>query len=75
VQPPKWTLEEDRHFVKSWINVSTNPITGADKKLAGKVANIFNQHALDGASKKMGKVCARWNRAAPLVSKWCACVG
>ena len=79
VQPPKWTLEEDRHLVKSWINVSTNPITGADQKLAGfwtKVASIFNQHAPDSASKRTGKVCnARWNRAAPLVSKWCACVG
>jgi len=24
----KWTLEKDRQFVKSWINVSTNPLTG-----------------------------------------------
>ena len=59
--------------------MSTNPIIGADQKLAGfwtKVANIFNQHALDGASKRTGKVCnARWNRATPSVSKWCACVG
>ena len=59
--------------------MSTNPITEADQKLAGfwtKVANIFNQHAPDGASKRTGKVCnARWNRAASLVSKWCACVG
>ena len=28
----KWTLEEDRRLVKSWINISTNPITGSDQK-------------------------------------------
>ena len=26
----KWTLEEDRRLVTSWINVNTNPLIGAD---------------------------------------------
>jgi len=73
VVPSKWTLEEDHHLVKSWINVSTNPIILAYQKLAGfgtKVAYIFNQHALNGETKKTRKVySATWNRAAPLVWK------
>ena len=60
VVPPKWTLEEDRRLVKSWIIVSTNPITKVDQKLASfwtKVAYTFNQHIPDGVTKRMGKVC------------------
>jgi len=44
----KWTLEEDHRLVKSWINVSTNALTGADQKKSGfwtKVAQAFNQAA------------------------------
>jgi len=74
----KWTLKEDRHLVKSWINARTNPFTKANQKKTGfwtKVAYAHNQHALNGAIKRTGKVFnARWNRAAPLIPKWCACV-
>jgi len=51
---PKWSLVEDRRLVKSWINVSTNPLTGADQKKSGfwtKVTYIFNQNAPNGAVK------------------------
>ena len=59
--------------------MSTNPLVGADQKKTGfwtKIASAYNQHAPDGAAKRGAKVCnARWNRAAPLVSKWTACMG
>ena len=74
----KWSLEEDRRLVKSWINISTNPLTGADSKKFGfwtKVACVFNQTAPNGAAKKPPKTLnSSWNPAAPLVSKWCGCV-
>jgi len=74
----KWTIEEDRRLVESWINVSTNPITGVDHKKSGfwnKVAIAFNRYALEGATKRTGKICnAHWNRASPLVSKWCGSI-
>ena len=74
----KWTLEEDRRLVKSWINVSTNPITGADQKKSGfwtKVADAFNEARPNGATKKPPKTLnSRWNRGIPLVSKWSGCV-
>lgn len=44
VVPLKWTIEEDLHLVKSWINVSMNPIIGTNQKLASfwtKVAYTF----------------------------------
>jgi len=70
----KWTLEEDRRLVKSWINVSTNPLIGADQKKFGfwtKVTQAFNQAAPSGSAKKPPNTLnSRWNRAAPLVSKW-----
>jgi len=56
----KWTLEEDRGLVTSWINVSTNPLIGADQKKTGfwtKIASAYNQHAPDGAAKRSAKVC------------------
>ena len=31
----KWTLEENRRLVTSWINVSTNSLIGVDKKKTG----------------------------------------
>jgi len=75
----KWTVEEDRRLVESWINVSTNPITGTDHKKSGfwnKVALPYNRYALDRVAKRSVKICnARWNQAAPLVSKWCGSVG
>ena len=59
--------------------MSTNPLIGADKKKMGfwtKITSAYNQHAPDGATKRGVKLCnSRWNRAAPLVSKWTACVG
>jgi len=74
----KWTLVEDRWLVKLWINVSTNPLTGANQKKSDfctKVAHAFNQAAPSGAAKKPPTtINSRWNRAAPLVSKWCGCV-
>jgi len=40
-----------------------------------KVAQVFNQAAPSGFAKKPPKILnSRWNRAAPLVSKWCGCV-
>ena len=65
-------------MVKSWINESTNPLTGAEQKKSDfwtKVAQTFNQAAPSGSAKKPSKsLNSRWNRAAPLVSKWCGCV-
>jgi len=61
----KWTVEEDRRLVESWINISTNPITGADHKKSkfwNKVAIAFNRYAPEWATKRTGKICnARWN--------------
>ena len=74
----KWTFEEDHRLVKSWINVSTNPLTRVDQKKYGfwtKVAHAFNQATPSDATKKPPKTLnSRWNRAAPLVLKWCGCV-
>jgi len=45
--------------VKSWINVSTNPITTVDQKMSGfwtKVSFVFNQHAANVVAKKTSKV-------------------
>jgi len=71
----KWTVEEDHRLVELWINVSTNPITGGNHKKSGfwnKVAILYNRCAPKGVTKRTGKICnARWNRALPLVSKWC----
>jgi len=65
-------------LVKSWINVSTNLLTGADQKKSDfwtKVTQAFNQAAPTGSAKKPPKALnSHWNRAAPLVSKWCGCV-
>ena len=64
--------------MKSWINVSTSPLTRADQKKFGfwtKVAYVFNQNAPNGAAKKASKMLNfSWNRATPLVSKWQGCV-
>ena len=66
-------------MVKSWINVSTDPVTGVDQKKSSfwtKVAFAFNQAALSGSAKKTAKTPnSRWNRAAPLVSNFSGCVG
>ena len=66
-------------MVESWINVNTNLITRVDHKKSGfrnNVAIAFNRYTLEGATKKIGKICSiRWNRASPLVSKWCGSVG
>jgi len=63
----KWRLEEVRRLVKSWTNVSTNPLIGADQKKSGfwtKVTHIYIQHPPSGASKRTSTVCnARWNRS------------
>jgi len=63
-------------LVKWWINVSTSPFSGADQRKTGfwtKVTYTYNQHTHNGAAKSAGKVLnARWNRTAPLLSKWCA---
>jgi len=62
-----------------WINVSTDPITGTDQKKSGfwtKVALAFNQAAPTESAKKPAKTLnSRWNRAAPLVSKFTGSVG
>jgi len=51
---------------------------GADHRKSGfwnKVAIAFNQYALEGATKRTGKICnARWNWASPPISKWCGSV-
>jgi len=74
----KWSVKEDRQLVESWINVSTNPITGADHKKSrfwNKVEILYNRYAPERAIKRTGKICnARWNWASPLVSKWCGSV-
>ena len=58
--------------------MSTNPLTGADKKKSDfwtKVAQAFNQAAPSVFAKKPPKTLnSRHNQAAPLVSKWCWCV-
>jgi len=51
----KWTVEENR-LGESWINASTNPITGTNhKKLEfwSKVALVYNRYASDGTTKRM----------------------
>jgi len=74
----KWTVEDDRLLVESWINVSTNPVIGADHKKSGfwnKVTLTYNRYPPDRAVKRTGKMFnARWNRASSLVSKWCGYV-
>jgi len=52
----KWTVEEDRQLVESWINVSTNPIIGADHKKSSfwsKMTLAYNHYTPYGAQREL----------------------
>ena len=74
VSAKKWSLEEDKRLIRSWINIGTDAVVGSDQKKSSfwkRVAETFNEHRPRGASIRSWKTLnGRWSRCSPLVSKW-----
>jgi len=70
----KWSTEKDELLISCWINCSTDPTVGTNKKRSSfwsKIAMYFNEHRPQGSARHFAKTCnGRWLRCCPLVNKW-----
>ena len=70
----KWTVAKDQQLIRAWVNVSADPIIGADQKKASfwsRVVSNFNEHSPQGTLARTSKICkSRCLQCAPLISKW-----
>src|SRR5438045_2063608 len=73
---PNWTKEENEQLVKSWLEISQDPIIGDEQK-----ADVFWEHATTSVAAGMGIRMHRdwnslqtcWQVIQSFVNKFCGC--
>lgn len=72
-----WKQVEDVLLIKSWVNISTNPVIGVDEKKSDfrdSVAERFKQYSTPGARPRtVNTMSSRWYRATHDMSVWADC--